>query len=424
MQAEFAAVAHELAALAADAIASTRKPWEFLRLRATVCRGARESNNRMNHRLTSGPSEEHVRCRHPLALRTLPDVVLDMRIERDGTFEALLTDGIKQFTGYLPPSYTVVLQPRPRHLFEPYERTEVVGDGPLAHVETELGVQIPAEVHDLYRSGRTTLADQEIIPAGKILAIRQEMLEIEHWLYEEPRRWDRGESTSVSHPGVVQRVGFHPLWVPISHNPRYQGARCVDLAPGPNGRVGQLVDHGRLVADSVTDWIADPTPLEVDPYYNNVSMTVHDPTPAELEALPKDIRKLTVIAKNDVDLTTADLSELDQLTSVEVRGARVALPSLPHVRMLEVAEADVDVTRLPADLDYLVLNTEQWRRCDVRPAAARLVGEPSLARALDWAESLGAKLPREVVRGTADQAPPGTPAPVPDPPRTPAARSC
>lgn len=409
----------ELAALAADCIATTRKPWEFLRLRATVRPGARDRDDRMNHRLTSGPSEEHVRLHHPPALRAISrDVVLDMRIERDGTFEALVTNGIKQFTGYLPPSYTVVLQPRPRHLFEPYERTEVVGDGPLAHVETAIGARIPAEVHELYRSGR-----EDLIPADEIIAVRRQHLAFERWLAEDPRRWDyRTPSRSLSHPGAVQQVPYHPLWVPIFRVPGSYGARCVDLAPGPDGRVGQLVHEGRLIANSVTDWVDDPTPLE-EWRYDYVSVTLHDPTPAQLEALPDDIRSLTLVATHHVDLTSTDLSELDQLSSVEVRGARVGLPPLPQVRMFHAAEADIDVAQVPAELDYLVLNTEQWPRCPVRPAAARLVGERSLARALDWAESLGARLPHEVVSGTAASSPPRTPPPAPDPPRTPAAPS-
>lgn len=413
----------ELAALAADCIARAREPWEFLRLRATVRRGARHRDQQQNHRLTSGPSEEHVRCKHPPALRTIPrDVVLEMRIERDGMFEALLTNGIKQFTGYLPPSYTVVLEPRPRHLFEPHERTDVVGSGPLAHVENELGVRIPADVHDLYRSGLTKVGRQEIIPADEILAVRQRFIDIARWTAEEPRWWDYAPSTSPRYPGAVLPVSVHPLWVPISLDPGYSDNRCVDLAPGPNGQVGQLVDHGRLVAESVTDWLHDPTPLE-EYRFHRPSMTVYDPTPAKLEALPPDIRELTLVAAHDADLSAADLSSLDQLTRLEIRGARVVLPSLPRVRDLRAAESDVDVTSLPADLDYLVLNAEQWRQCPLRPAGARLMGERSLARALDWAEGLGARLPREVISGTAASSPPRTPPPAPDRPRTPAAPS-
>ena len=383
----------ELAALAADAIASTRKPWEYLLLRATVRR------DRMDHRLTSGPSEEHVRCKHPLALRALtPDVVLEMRIERDGTFRALVTNGINQYTGYLPPSYTLVLEPRPRDLFEPYERIKVVGDGPLAHVETELGVRIPAEVHDLYRSGRTKFGSYELIPAGQILAVRQELLANERRLAEDPRRWAGLMRRSLSHPGAVRPLMFHPLWVPILRDPGYYGRVCVDLAPGPNGHIGQLVHSGLLVAHSAADLLVDPKPLE-EHYSPTVWMTVH--SFAELEALPKDLHELTIVATDDLDLTAADLSSLDQLTRVELRGARIALPPLPQVRELRAAEADVDLTRLPADVEYLVLNAEQWRRCDLRPAGARLVGERSLARALDWAERLGATLPREVISGTA-----------------------
>ncbi|MEV6715759.1 hypothetical protein AB0M48_27395 [Lentzea sp. NPDC051208] len=68
------------------------------------------------------------------------------------------------------------------------------------------------------------------------------------------------------------------------------------------------------------------------------------------------------------------------------------------LRVLDVSRADVDVESLP-QVDHLTLNTEQWRRCTVRPAAATLTGERSLAKALDWAGSLGVELPRRVVSG-------------------------
>lgn len=94
-----------------------------------------------------------------------------------------------------------------------------------------------------------------------------------------------------------------------------------------------------------------------------------------------------------VTATETDIPALERLTSLTVSGARVDLPSLPRSRVL-----DVDVGSLQ-QVDHLTLNAEQWRRCAVRPAAATLVGERSLAQTLDWAESLGVVLPRRVISG-------------------------
>ncbi|WP_090097103.1 hypothetical protein [Lentzea jiangxiensis] len=409
---------NELAALAAEVMGMTREPWEYLLLRATVRRGALWPNDRMNHRLTSGPSEEHVRCKHPQALRALPrDCVLEMRIERDGTFEALLTNGIKQFTGYLPPSYTVVVEPRPRELFEPHERVGVVSDGPLAHVEAALGARIPADVHDLYRGGRTTLGGDELIPADEILAVHRRLLERGREKAGDPRRWHSFWQLAFNPPGTVRPVPFHPLWVPISRTPGYHGERCVDLAPGPAGRVGQVLDDGVLRAGSVEEWCAAPMPRGIR------AERLTSPTPARIAAVPRDAVVLEVDAAEELDLTALDLTALDltaldlpslgrlkvragrvrvgdlpirdlevhadevelgaldRLTTLRISGARVELPPLPSLRVLHAAEAEVDV--VPDGLDYLALNAGQWSRCKARPAAARLYGERSLARALD-----------------------------------------
>jgi hypothetical protein len=99
-----------------------------------------------------------------------------------------------------------------------------------------------------------------------------------------------------------------------------------------------------------------------------------------------------------VTATETDIPALERLTSLTVSGARVELPTLPKLRVLDVSGAEVDVESLP-QVDHLTLNAEQWRRCTVRPAAATLTGERSLAQALDWAESLGVALRRRVVSG-------------------------
>ncbi len=96
-----------------------------------------------------------------------------------------------------------------------------------------------------------------------------------------------------------------------------------------------------------------------------------------------------------------ELPACKTLTSLVVGGgARVELPTLPNLRVLDVSDAVVDVESLP-QVEYLVLNAEQWRRCSMTPAAATLTGESSLARALDWASERGVELPRQVISGSA-----------------------
>lgn len=131
-----------------------------------------------------------------------------MRVEPDGAFTALLTEGIQQQGSLVPPTYSLVFEPRPRHPIPPYERPEVTSTGPLAAVEAELGV--PAEMHELYRSGVTEFGDHTLLPASEILTVRRERLEDEESFFSH-RFDDWAEPIPYTGPlDAVQLVGFHP----------------------------------------------------------------------------------------------------------------------------------------------------------------------------------------------------------------------
>lgn len=115
------------AAVAAELAAKAEPGWDYLTLRATCDSGF------AGHRVTAGPGEENPRIRRLdslVALGPNGPVVVEMRIEPDGAFTALLTEGIHQQDGLLPPTYSLVFELRPRHLIPPYERTEVTSTGP------------------------------------------------------------------------------------------------------------------------------------------------------------------------------------------------------------------------------------------------------------------------------------------------------
>ncbi|MFS8098333.1 SMI1/KNR4 family protein [Lentzea alba] len=427
-----------LTELAAELVAQAEPGYEYLTLRAHCEYGY------TSQRVSSGPSEDNVRTRDLKSLVELGadgNVVVEMKVEPDGAFTALLTDGIDQRTGYLPPTYSVVLEPRPRHLIAPYERTEVVSTGPLAAVEAELGVPLPAEVHELYLSGVTEFGDHTLLPADEVLGVRRDLLEFEAHLSLSPFNWT--EVIPYGGPrDAVQLVGFHPLWVPIVRYPAGVTV-CVDLAPGPRGHVGQVIqpswtcDPLELLAGSVSEWHRAPerhdhpgmtgrfyapdhdldVVAEVAQEFQALrELLLHELGDGDLAPLASlvDLRVLDVsggrlqlggladlpLERLRVTATEVELPALEQLTSLAVSGARVDLPTFPKLRVLDVSAAEVDVESLP-QVDHLTLNAEQWRRCTVRPAAATLVGERSLAQALDWAESLGVVLPRRVISGRA-----------------------
>ncbi|GGU16032.1 SMI1/KNR4 family protein [Lentzea flava] len=414
MQAELAAVAHEL-------ITTVEPGFGFLTLRASCSGGA------STHRLTAGPSEQDVFS--PLgSLRQVGldrPAVFEMRVDADGTFEALVTRDVIQGTSYLPPSYTVLLKPRQRPV-----RHEVSS---LAEVEAAIGVSLPREVHELY-AGRAKVDDDICLYSpDDILLTWQMYIAMEE---EDPREWEQ-PVLYAGPPNAVRTVRFHPLWVPIGYND-WGDTLCVDLAPGPGGRVGQVIQlagEGPLtyVAASVAG-LALP-----DSYPGTKGLEEHfdvaDHGPARVEALPQTLQAVTVREPGDLDfgllarLTSlrqlrvvrggsvrlsalahlplerlevsgyeVELPACDTLTALVVEGPFVDLPPLPNLRVLDVSKAEVDIESLP-EVDYLVLNAAQWRRCSMTPAAATLTGESSLARALTWAGERGVELPREVIRG-------------------------
>lgn len=418
MQDEFAAVARELMTV-------VEPGFDFLTLRASCSGGG------YSLRLTSGPSEQDVRSFQRLekvgAVGLERPVVFEMRVNADGTFHALVTEKIIQITSYLPPTYTVVLKPR-----ESFSRREVSS---LAEVEAAIGVSLPAEVHDLCASG-AEIADVYLYPPDEILQTWQMYVAMEQ---EDPRDWAK-PVLYVGPPDAVRTVQFHPLWVPIGTND-WGDTLCVDLAPGPGGRVGQVIQMAgeaplTYLADSVTNLVMSEESAGSEGLEDHFD--VADRGPAGVAALPETIQELTLRKPGDLDFglltRLTALRKLHVLRGTSVRlgdlahlplerlevsgdeielpacktltslvaggGARVELPTLPNLRVLDVSDAVVDVESLP-QVDYLVLNAEQWRRCTMTPAAATLTGESSLARALVWASERGVELSRQVISGSA-----------------------
>lgn len=416
MQAELTAVAQEI-------VTVVEPGFDHLTLRASCSGGGG------TYRLTSGPSEQdeylfgHLEKLFAVGLDR--PVVFEMRVRADGTFDALVTEHILQATSTLPPTYTVVRK-RPK-------RPDVPPAATLADVEAVIGAPLPAEVHELYARGAEIDDDIVLYPPDEIVltwSLYTRMAD------EDPHDWAK-PVLYVGPPGAVRMVSFHPLWVPIASN-SWGDNLCVDLAPGPNGRVGQMIQLAgeaplSYLADSATAWAQSPESPDYEGLEHHFNAA--DLGPAGVAALPPTSQNLTVRKPGDLDFgllahvtslreltvlggdsvhlgalahlplerleVSADEIELpacETLTSLVVRGARVELPSLPNLRVLDVSGADVDIESLP-QVDFLVLNAEQWRRCTLAPAAVSLTGESSLARALVWAAERGVELSRQVISG-------------------------
>lgn len=299
MQAELAAVAHEL-------VTGVEPGFDHLTLRASCSGGG------VSLRLTSGPSEETVFGGPLDSLRQVGldrPVVFEMRVNADGTFHALVTEKVLQSTGYLPPTYTLVLKPRPPR---PHKASS------LADVEAAIGVSLPAEVHELYASG-AEIDDAQLYAPDEILltwSLYARMAD------QDPQDWEQ-PVLYVGPPGAVRTVPFHPMWVPFACN-EWGDNLCVDLAPGPSGRVGQVIQLAgespmRHLADSVTNLVMPAEDVGSEGLEDHFD--VADRGPDGVAALPRTIQKLTLREPGDLDFGL-----LSHLTSIATSTSCAAVP--------------------------------------------------------------------------------------------------
>ena len=218
-----------------------------------------------------------------------------------GRVEAVVNTVLTQSTGHLPPTYRVVVDaarraqpvehgpdagsPRepsgdPRRVVElakeycesyaqlmgrPLELRPPATEDEIAAAEAELGLAFPADLRALYGlldgeynsyglfGGPTFLALVDVVSQWKYFCEPDE---------DPPSTHDVG--IEAHPPGTVRPVTWHPRWIPFGN--RNDGNFFgVDLAPGPNGTVGQVIEFGvdyddgpvTFVADSVTDLLAD-----------------------------------------------------------------------------------------------------------------------------------------------------------------------
>jgi cell wall assembly regulator SMI1 len=129
----------------------------------------------------------------------------------------------------------------------------------LGAAEKALGVTFPADVRETYRLHDGQGDDSPVFLYGR------EWLSLERML-DEWRVWkdllDGGEfeGNTVNAPAGVQAVWWHPAWIPLTYNGGGDH-HCLDLAPAPGGKVGQVVsmwhdydDRSRL-AWSFAEWL-------------------------------------------------------------------------------------------------------------------------------------------------------------------------
>lgn len=140
-------------------------------------------------------------------------------------------------------------------------------DRELRLLETTIGASLPPSFVNLYRwrNGQRDLGQGGAFYGLAFLSISDVIEQWETWnevILEmsegDMRALDESQSSVI--PGVVKELYANRLWIPFAHD--WGGNHIgVDLDPGPNGRVGQVINFGRdeeakfVLGESVDDFI-------------------------------------------------------------------------------------------------------------------------------------------------------------------------
>ncbi len=159
---------------------------------------------------------------------------------------------------------------------------------------------------------------------------------------------------------MIARVQVHPGWLPIGLDGG-GNALAIDLAPGPNGRLGQLINYGpdftdgpELVAWSMADLLRGDVP---------------EPPPRREPWLVVDVRGQADQPELAGQLRPAEIVSLfgfDHLDTAQLRAC-------PDVRELRIRSTTIDLEGL-AGLPVELLVMLDQRHLDLSP----LAGHPTL----------------------------------------------
>lgn len=230
-----------------------------------------------------------------------------------------------------------------------------VDEGRLDAYEQHVGAPLPADLRALYASidaGRLSLGR---LAGGLSLLEVLPLADGDRAGIEDRLEWHKGafELAPVDPAGFVRDLVHSPYWLPFARGQK-EDLYSVDLAPGPNGRAGQVVRStsyrpgARRVAESISDLLLNgehPSPTGMP-----------DPDRRELRLRPED------------GVLPADLpAELEVLHLAPTLDPRDLSPLEGHLRLRTVHAARQAVSstvtfgRMPA-LEYLSMSLQDWVR--------------------------------------------------------------
>ncbi|MEU4424470.1 SMI1/KNR4 family protein [Actinoplanes sp. NPDC024001] len=247
--------------------------------------------------------------------------------------------------------------------------------------EQQLGVRLPEDLRALYRvvhddSGESGLLDPFVLVPLHVLV---EWNRENHPGYHDGL-FDDAVIFDCAPAGHVRRVSSSNGWVTFARDYGMNFA-AVDLDPGPSGRVGQVLTHGRDVwapAEYVTASVTD--------LLRRAIATLDDerPSPPDPEIRADSIAELPVTAQGvvlraDGPVRFADFAPFTSLRSVVIRGD-VPLVDLTLSDRLPIERLHVEAARwVPAPLPPTLVDLTLSGNDEPAPVAG-LATLPNLAR--------------------------------------------
>ncbi|WP_142239417.1 SMI1/KNR4 family protein [Mycobacterium sp. ST-F2] len=236
--------------------------------------------------------------------------------------------------------------------------------GALAAAEDAFGHPLPPDVRalyataaggDLYSIEESSDPDLPWITRGMYV---MPLDEVDGRAYCQPQRrylsWRSGAETAVAPDrfGQLQPLAHSAAWFVVGTDPE-AGFFVVDMAPGPNGTVGQLL-HLHRDAPVGAQWLA---PSLTEYLQNGAVINPRSPFDVKDEAA-----EFGLIADAVTDV--GPLTEVLRLHNLDAPVDLSALAGHPRLRSVFVSSPTVTgcdaLTRLPA-LDYLSLPVAMWR---------------------------------------------------------------
>jgi len=120
----------------------------------------------------------------------------------------------------------------------------------IAAFEQEIGRELPAEVRESFtiHNGQERSRQQSSLFFNELLGLEEALAHWKTWAASEPCLDDLEHMTSAPADSIALAFA-NPGWIPLTSESSLEDHLGVDLAPGPAGQSGQIINFGQNEED-------------------------------------------------------------------------------------------------------------------------------------------------------------------------------